>query len=439
MKSICLNRCRVAPLVGALLATSVAFPFSSGNAQSFEVKAESRQKVRGAKGRAKFYGSFAAPSIADNGAVNFFSTIYGRRVDRRTNKAICAVAPYRLAKILIQTGNDIGQDKFGNRVVFNALTETPVITPSGKSIWTGTYYGNVSEESYIITTMSNAKGKRRFYRATTRFYSTGNDIDVNRKNRVVALGEYEVRDETGQLTLEATIGSYSFKKFRPVIGVGETPIGFPLGVSYTTFGIPMIDDNDYVYYVADISDTKINFDGIWRGKNADPSPLITVNTSVPVVGGGSSTVTLKSFADSPSPSPNGQIVAFAAGTTEGSPNSGIWTINTSTLEVTPVAYTSTRVEGAALSNYQPPSVNDSGVVAFMAQPSGSNLPKALYVANGTAVTKIIANGDTITLNGVQKKVIDVLFNPRGGLNSKGQVAFEASFDDRSSAIIVATP
>ena len=52
--------------------------------------------------------------------------------------------------------------------------------------------------------------------------------------------------------------------------------------------------------------------------------------------------------------------------------------------------------------------------------------------------KVIAPGDIVNIDGKDKKVIDIRFNPTRALNSSGVVAFTASFDDRTSGVFKAS-
>ena len=82
-------------------------------------------------------------------------------------------------------------------------------------------------------------------------------------------------------------------------------------------------------------------------------------------------------------------------------------------------------------------MNNNGQVAFLAT-SNVTGKTGIYGWNGSKLEKVVAPGDVVNIDGKDKNVIDIRFNPMRALNAKGQVVFTASFDDRTSGVFAAS-
>jgi hypothetical protein len=100
----------------------------------------------------------------------------------------------------------------------------------------------------------------------------------------------------------------------------------------------------------------------------------------------------------------------------------------------------------AFSSLQLAAANNLGRVVILGSvsiSSGGNSynPKGVWVSDnsGDNLTPIAVVGQSIKIGTKSKQIEALSFNPMAGINSKGQVSFTASFKDRTSAVIVATP
>jgi hypothetical protein len=90
-----------------------------------------------------------------------------------------------------------------------------------------------------------------------------------------------------------------------------------------------------------------------------------------------------------------------------------------------------------LSSFQSPGVNKKGQLAFLAT-SSSTGKTGIYAWNGSGLVKVVMPGDVVTIDGKDKSIIDIRFNPVRGINSNGVIVFTASFDDRTSGVFKAS-
>jgi hypothetical protein len=375
----------------------------------------SRQGIKGLKGIRM--GSFGAPSINDSGSVAVYATIYGKGIDASSNTAIVLLNRTGNARKIIQEGDDFNFTSFGTaplinnsrHIAFDAEREVFVLK-DGKVVLT----------TVVVVGLGNPSGSWAAYPGSS-LLSDLTTFSLNSRNATALTAGVQQGDTVYRLTRARSF---------PLVAAGDVPIGLPLSSTYSSFGAPGIDDKNNIYYVADISDAGNAFDGIWFGKNGDPQPLVIKGQDA--LNGSA----FSSFLDSPSPSPDGSICAFTA--SAGGTNNGVWTVNTRSKVVTPVVTTSSLVDGSSerLSNFQSPAVNKNGQLAFLATSSATK-KTGIYAWDGSKLVKVIAPGDSMNINGKDKNVIDIRFNPMRGLNSKGIVVFTASFDDRTSGVFKA--
>lgn len=403
--------------IGLLLSSGAGL-----KAGSLQAVVMSRQGLKGIQG--VHFGSFGEPTINDAGAISVYASVYGKGVDSTTNTLIALVNRSGTARKMIRKG-----DATGNGYVFSALGTDPVVNNSRHVSWTAEYV-DIDNTHWFRIALGNPNGTSSRYagRNVTWYVDGMPELALNVRNATCVNG----------MLLDPISGDYLSTVFRLTLSVttaivtqGDPPIGMPLGSTYNSFGVPTIDDKNNLYFVADISDSGNAFDGIWFGKNADPGPLVVKGQSAT---GTSST--FSTFSDSPCPSPDGTKCAFTA--SAGGTNNGVWVADTASKAVSLIATTTSRVDGSSeqLSNFQPPALNNKGQVAFVATSSVTS-KSGVYAWNGAKLIKVIGVGDTVNINGKDKKVIDIRFNPVHALNSSGVVAFTASFDDRTSGVFKA--
>jgi hypothetical protein len=390
----------------------------------------SRQGIKGLAGLR--FGSFGAPSINDSGSVAVYATLYGKGVDSTTNSMIALINRTGTARKIVREGENVSSTG-GSFYNFLALTQSPIINNSRHTAWSGEFvvYINNSPIDVFVVAMGNPNGTWTEYPPRGATVDGMPELTINKRNACSLKAQLfdditqQSNDAAFRLTMSAT---------RAIVSAGETPIGLPLGSTYSSFGNPTIDDKNNLYYVADVSDAGDAFDGIWFGKNADPNPLVIKGQSAKM---GTGNATFSSFLDSPAPSPNGAICAFTA--SAGGTNNGVWIVNTKSKEITSVVSTDSFVDGSSekLTSFRPPAVNNNGQLAFLAASSVTG-KTGIYGWNGSKLVKVVAPGDTVNIDGKDKHVIDIRFDPTHSLNSKGVVVFTASFDDRTSGVFTAS-
>ncbi len=85
----------------------------------------------------------------------------------------------------------------------------------------------------------------------------------------------------------------------------------------------------------------------------------------------------------------------------------------------------------------PPSISESGLVAFRARDFNG---QAIYLGDGASLDKLIGNGSTITTNiGTLNIAASTVFTGGVRINSSNQVLFIAKLSDGSDALIIASP
>jgi hypothetical protein len=385
----------------------------------------SRQGIRGLASGIRV-GSFGAPTINDTGSVAVYASIYGKGVDSTGNAIIALINRTKTARKIVQEGDDISSD---SGITFFALGTTPVINNSRHISWVGEY--EVIDGNFFIPALGNPNGSWTQYKGRNAALDGFPGLALNKRNATSLAAKMWDRS-TSDYDLDAVF-RLVLASSTALVAAGETPIGLPLGSVYNSFGNPTIDDKNNLYYVADVSDAGNAFDGIWFGRNGDPQPLVIKGQSAEL----GADETFSAFSDSPTPSPNGTLCGFAA--SAGGSNNGLWIVNTRSKVVTAVVTTATGVDGTTetLSNFQPPAINDKGQLAFLATSSATG-KTGIYAWNGSKVVKVIAPGDSVNINGKDKSVIDIRFNPVHALNRRGVVVFTASFDDRTSGVFTST-
>jgi hypothetical protein len=387
----------------------------------------SRQGLRGIPNA--HLGSFGAPTINDTGAIAVYATLYGKGVDSTTNSAIALINRSGTGRVIVQNGDNINADgsSFWN---FLRLGTSPVINKTRHIAWTGEYVVYTPSPVDVFTIgLGTPSGGRTEFASRNAFVTGFPVLSLNKRNACSLMAS--LFDDVNQQNEDAVF-RITASSALALAEASQTPIGMPLGSTYSSFGNPTIDDRNYLYYNASVTGSVSTFDGIWFGKNGDPVPLVLKGQAAP-----GTASNFSDFLDSPSPSPDGTKCAFTG--SAGGSNNGVWIADTKSKVVTNVATTSTRVSGTTdtLNSFQAPGINNTGETAFLAT-SSSTGKLGIYGSNGSGLTKLIAVGDLVTIDGKDKHIIDIQFNPVRALNSHGTVVFTASFDDRTSGVFTTT-
>lgn len=228
-----------------------------------------------------------------------------------------------------------------------------------------------------------------------------------------------------------------------LVATVESPvIGLPYFTIFSSFTNAIIADKNKLFIVADISDEGDEFDGIWQGNNPNLQPIVVKDTSAP--GGG----TFASFDEKIGASRKGTTVAFIANVTGGDPRS-VFRAGVTGKDVIKVVSLGDRAptndDIGALGNFtelELAAVNNRGQIAVLAGIAGSRrgTRSGIWVSDraGDNLQVVVVEGQDLDVDGDTKRITRIAFNPVSGFNIKGEVAFTASFSDRTSAVFVAS-
>jgi hypothetical protein len=425
------------PILAFAILLGESIPTSSADVALTQIAA-SRAKFPTRQANVRM-GSFGAPGINLRNTVIFYSTCYGSGIGA-ANNAFLGRLPKTgkngrivARKGLVATAGTITNlctnPSINNNYVtsWSAVFSTIVLDGQTQTITYGTYLFRTSRSGSA---------------AQYHLYFPGQNIpdqymDLNNRGAISLIaGDLDRPDAP------SSVYRISVQAATPLVAVGETAIGLPLGAVYTEFGKPTIADNNAIVFAAKVSDTDNKFDGIWYGKNGDPNPLIVNGQATPIGG------TFTAFSDPAVPSPSGKLVTFVA---TGGTGSGVFIIDVASGVITSAAHTGQVIADYSqpLSGIQPAGINNNGDVAFGVKTSGAALAATtnpdrvnavFFVKHGSAEpVKVIATGEDVVVNGKEKRVIDIRFSALRGFNDLGYVAFTASFSDRTSGVFLAKP
>ncbi len=425
-------RLRTIGFVCALAGCGITLP--GALAQSYTTVIESREKFRPPRSRVLQFGSFGEPSFNDRGDVAFFGSVFGRQTNTRNN-TIIAMKSKGKVKLLSREGTEGTVRRVGT-VTPSDLGRTPQINQSRRVA----YFVELEADDGFLA-VANPKAKSVGFVGLTGFDPSTVEFGFNRKKRISILANDTAVDDSPQ-----SVFRVAGRNLDPLVAVDEIPIGLPITTTFTGFGDPVIDNNDQLFFTADISEDADIFDGIWYGRTGDPTPLVTIFDVAPNPLGAAGSNKFDAFDGKPGVSPDGDNVAFAA-TVSGT--QGIYRADVSSGAVSFVTNDNGSLfapNGAVVSqlqDFRPPAINNSGDIAFLVQAKTVGVEDAAdtllyYPANGTP-TVIAAVGQVLPIDGVEREVINLRFGSASGINTRGQVVFTASFGNRSSGIYIYNP
>jgi hypothetical protein len=460
-------------------------------AQTYDVRAQTRDKIRAnvydpaqgeyVMGKA-YQGSFGAPSINDKGMVAYACILSGQGLDAFTNNSIVSrlagQGTKQKARLVIQAGfvvsntfrvpvsspsyfvdDSAGFYRFGRDV---AVNNKKVVSYNGQLLYT---YATPSDK---FTTYTRADAS--VYGTAIPFNGKAksfNNIGVKSfSNFVESLLHTTMSNNIEGSVPYSALFAYTSSKSVPgiaftsptdggVIATLESPvIGLPYFTTFQLFSEPVIAANNVAFVVADISDEGDEFDGIWQGNNPDLQPVVVKNNvapNAPELIGNPTKGKYSTFDGTIGPSRNGKILAFIANIASGRTSRAVFRINvdgSGAEQVAGVGQVAPGVEpDGRATNFKDLTLaasNDAGQVAVLGtvddKDSLTGNLSGIWVSDKTGhnLSLVVLEGQTMTVGGKEKRITRLAFNPVSGLNAKGQVAFTASFTDRTSAVIVAT-
>jgi hypothetical protein len=451
---------------------------------TYDIRSKTGDKITAITGKARL-GSFGSPSINDKGNVAYSSVISGTGIGSTTSYSVIFKKKGSQPPVLtIQAGvstNDLFfagrvdsrtlDDSFlvdantsrlvypvsgsarmfriskdvalnnNNRIAFagqlieavetdTETTNMGVTTTKVQSV-VDTNYSTIGEVFVSGTTASNA--------GVTTYLDYSADIltrttSINQSGGVPFNGTFKISADE---TLPGFAFNTPFGAFNLVATTGSSVLGLPYFTTFDSFSDAIIAKQNVCFVVAKISTNGSQFDGIWQGKDSNLQPVVTIQDKAP--GGG----TFSAFDGKVGPSPAGKFVAFVANTTGNNAARGVYRSSLNGSNLVSVATVGGTAPGASgdFADFTLASVNDRGKVAILGtvQTASGGTISGIWLSDpvGKNLRLMVLEGQSLTVKGVAKKITSIAFSPISGLNKNGQVAFTASFTDRTSAVVIA--
>lgn len=224
-----------------------------------------------------------------------------------------------------------------------------------------------------------------------------------------------------------------------VATTASNAIGLPFFTTFQSFTDAVIADKNRCFVVADLSDAGDEFDGIWQGNNSNLQP-VTVRGRPSPAGG-----QYASFDGIIGPSRSGNLVSFIADVTDGRESRGVFRTNLKGEDGRLIAAVGDSAPGTdeEFQNFELAGVSNRGHVVFVGvvppEANGSRSRLGIWITDpkGSDLKLIALEGGNLPVGKKTKQITRLTFNPISGINKKGEVAFTASFTDRTSAVFIA--
>jgi hypothetical protein len=407
-----------------------------------------------------FQGSFGAPSINDKGNVAYSCILAGGGLGAFTSNSVVVRPKHASGRVAVQAGHFV-DDGFGwGGVPQNSSIETGssefyrmcenVAINNGNAV---AYGGQV-----LFTYKTVTKDKTTFTDSQTQAFGIArpNDPRMNSFSRksLVSFTSYTPEFLTHSMSVDAqnavaynasffitsTIAVEGFAYSagtdtadNVVATVDSNVIGLPFLSTYSHFSDAVISNRNVAFVTAQIQGSP-QFVGIWAGNNPNLKPIAVITNKAP--GGG----TFSSFTDTSGPSHSGKYCAFIATTSTGTTGVFRATVNnkggSGYIQVAAVGGNAPGTS-STFASFTLAGSNDAGQVVLLGTAGTQN---GIWVSNasGTGLRLVALVGQNMTIKSATKTITDINFNPLAGMNRSGQVAFTASFTDRTSAVIVAS-
>lgn len=462
---------RRAPIILSAFALGFLYFSQSSLAQvDYELRAQTKDRVRAVFGNAKL-GSFGAPAINDRGAVAFASTIFGQNVEARSNGSVLYQRSKRKRPdVLVQTGASLSNTfigpvpdgsvgvsgsarafRIGRDVALNRKNQTAWISEmlyATRNIESGDVTQASSVGSYGLSTKFGNSFRTLEANGFTNFLESllRTTLSLNQEGNIAYNAIFEItpdKDLAGIAYQGYTARKQDLSFNFSLVATVESPvIGLPYFTTFDSFSDAIIAKNNKIFVVADISDDGDEFDGIWQGNNPNLQPIVVKDTAAP--GGG----TFASFDGKIGASRKGTTVAFIANVTGGDPRSVFRSGVTGKdiikiVSAGDIAPTNDLVGALGrFSELELAAVNDRGQIAVLGGVPGSRrgVRSGIWITDrgGNNLEFVVVEGQDLLVDGETKRITRIAFNPVAGFNNKGEVAFTASFSDRTSAVFVAS-
>jgi len=244
---------------------------------------------------------------------------------------------------------------------------------------------------------------------------------------------------------------------------GTSAAGLPINATYSSFSLPGVNNAGVASSNVDVNSTPNVFSGIYNiGTAGRPGFFLGTGTVAPGTEG-----TFSGITSSPWLASRGNLAFSATIADDDVITSGIFVgrvrndelnlsggsvqllVSAGSTSLAPMDGKFNNSAGestdAVFASFEQPGINNRGTVAFLATVTGTNIDTTndtgLWVVpagtdNETRTAKIVVRtGDLLYVDGVQKEVVSVGFNPYYGLNNRNELVFSVSFADATSGVI----
>ena len=476
--------------IPAILLAIGMFSAADSLAASYDIRALTGDKATSFFGGVR-QGSFGSPALNDKGSVAYACILYGPKVNAITNTSIIykPKSKKKKAATAVQAGaalNDSFLPGYGSSNVYGlpgsayvyGLDKNVAINKRNQIAFIAEVISTTETDNYqngVLVSISyagddrsdygvvfpSASGPGGFQNANLAIYDSYFPEILQRTLSINSQGSVP-RNSDIQVTPTRTVPGFRYSYATSLImanlpsngGFVTVPyylssgailattesnvIGLPYETTYQSFSDAIIANKNRIFLVADISDTGDEYDGLWQGNNPNLQPVVVKQTKAP--GGG----VFESFEGTAGPNPTGKLVAFIANLGGAGADQGVFVSNLKGTQIDQLALTGDDAPGTegTFSAFELASVNDRGAVAILGTiKDGSSTRTGVWVSDRSRKTLelIVLTGDTLNVRGKEKRITRIACSPVGGFNRKSEIAFTASFNDKTSAVIVAKP
>ena len=412
------------------------------------------------------FSTFSHFQLNDVGHVAFFANIVGDGVENTNNRGIWSDASGRLA-LIARSGAQAPGMLLG--VNFKGLG-SPQLAGTGQVAFLASLIGEGVDSSNNFGIWLESNGiVNMVWRTGVQAKGTPTGVNyrgligsplINNAGQVAFLGYVEgsgVHASSNQGIWAERSGSLEL-----VALSGNQAPGTPDGVNFRSFGLlpplsdnrPAFNDAGQTAFLATLSGSGVgstNNQGIWSERSGSLQLVARSGAHAPDTFSG---VNFESF-HRPEFNVAGQTAFLAALSGNGvniANNQGLWLEGSSGLRL--LARSASQVPGAPdgvhFERFTPPELNEAGQIAFFAIITGNGVDasnnEGIWATDRTGTLRLIVRkGDLLRLTSgelhtvASLRVPSLIHNanpPSSGFNDLGQLAFWASFSNRTNGIVV---
>ena len=427
------GRASVAGALSLVAGSILAAPAAA--AVEYTTVALSGQPAPGTGAGINYAPGFGSPTLSDSGQVGYTAILTGTGVTGSTNRALYA-GNSTSPQLVARAGNAAPGTSAG--VTYSVNIGTPVLNDAGQVAYSASLTG-----SGVTTANSDAlfagtfaapqlvarEGSAAPGAAAGVNYSLFFDPTLSDDGQVAYLAHLTGTGVTSANFVAMYAGNIASPQ--QVARADDAAPGTPAGVTYLSFGIPVLNDAAQLAYIVSLAGSGVsstNDSAIYAGSFASPQLIAREGNAAPGTTAGVNYLTL----GVPTLNDTGQIAFTTRLTGTGVTGANDAALYAGTL-VSPqlVARSGDAAPGtgAGVNYFIPgaPALNDVGQVAYFAALAGSVTPgvddEAVYAGNFASPQLIARRGDAAPGAAAGVNFSDFAFGP--SLNDAGQVAYMA--------------